>query len=233
MAFTQKSKFTSSGLMNRMPNKAKLINNSKTAFHQELPERFVALKSETFKGEQVPTYGYVEETKNFEDSRPYEDVYAEFDLDPVSGGRINSKTGTIYSNIDEFIADADKSRTSKVYYEGDVDVVSGTPDVVSTKYPQGLVRAADRFKAKGDPEGWKNYLQEKGIEIDDELRNYLASMRELSKKRDIREEEKKNRAEYCKRNPDKCRPSGEKEVIRTTTKGTPSSETYTGLRRVN
>ena len=36
MAFTQKSKFTSSGLMNRMPGKAKLINNSKTAFHQEI-----------------------------------------------------------------------------------------------------------------------------------------------------------------------------------------------------
>ena len=33
--FTQKSKLTSSGLMNRMPGKAKLINNTKTPFFQE------------------------------------------------------------------------------------------------------------------------------------------------------------------------------------------------------
>jgi hypothetical protein len=64
MAFTQKSKFTSSGLMNRMPNKAKLINNSKTAFYQENDPNFVitekkkALYGEDA-GKDVVTGGYI------------------------------------------------------------------------------------------------------------------------------------------------------------------------------
>lgn len=243
MAFTQKSKFTSSGLMSRMPNKAKLINNSKTAFHQELPEGFVAEEYETFQGEQVPTKGYVETTKNFKGSRPYEDVYDEFE-DTVTGGKINSRTGTVYSNIEEFIADADKSRTSKVYYEGDVDVVAGTPDievitdreVIPDKF-KGLYNFQRRLREgiiKGGPDAWFKRLADKGIDPkSEEFRNYMQTRKDFATKRKEKEEEKKNRAEYCKRNPDKCRPSGEKEVIRTRTEGTPPTETYTGLRRVN
>ena len=64
MAFTQKSKFTSSGLMNRMPNKAKLINNSKTAFHQQDDPEFVATESKEVQygpdaGKDVVTGGYI------------------------------------------------------------------------------------------------------------------------------------------------------------------------------
>ncbi len=195
MAFTQKSKFTSSGLMSRMPNKAKLINNSKTAFHQELPENFVATKTATkLDGTVVPVEGTVTETKQYENSRPFEVVYDEFDIDPVSGGRINSKTGKIYSNIDEFKDDAKKDSEVKTVYKGDYNRTEGTPDetIKSVKYPKNLYDVGQLYMKAKDLKGWKGYLAKRGIEQNEELTNYLVGVRKSRRRREIADQKRKD-----------------------------------------
>ena len=253
MAFTQKSKFTSSGLMNRMPNKAKLINNSKTAFQQNVPEGFVATKSETFEGKQVPTYGYVEETKSFEGDQglSYQTVYDNLPTD-ADGNKVNDKTGAVYTDVSQFEDDAKDSRTSKVYYEGDVDVVSGTPSetIRSVEYPQGLYDMGLRYKKANDSEGWKRYLAKNNIELNDDLRNYLSGIREIREERKVRDQERKDfkrKLEFCNNtnNVDESCQEVQAQAERNrkynqkrkqkkyTRQGTQQSETYTGLRKVN
>ena len=232
--FTQKSKLTSSGLINRMPGKAKLINNTKTPFFQELPENFVATKTATnLAGEVVPVEGYTEETKVYEGARPYEVVYNEFPIDLASGGRINSKTGKIYSNIDEFKDDAKEDSEITTLYKGSYDSTSGTPDreVISDEF-KGLYKLQQRLRAgtiQGGPDAWFKVLNDRGIDPKSEgLRNYMQTQKSFATKRNEKEEEKQKRREYCKQNPDECRKRSSSKPTTTTRtiKGNPDSETY-------
>ena len=233
--FTQKSKLTSSGLMNRMPGKAKLTNNTKTPFFQELPENFVATKMATkLDGTQVPVAGYTEQTVEFDDDQglSYETVYDGF-VDSASGGKINPKTGVIYNNVDEFEADAIADRTKRTNYKGSYDSTSGTPDrkVISDEF-KGLYNFQRRLREgiiKGGPDAWFKILADKGIDPkSEEFMNYMQTQKDFATKRNEKEEEKQKRREYCKQNPDECRKRSSSKPTTTTRtiKGKPGSETY-------
>lgn len=234
--FTQKSKLTSSGLMNRMPGKAKLINNTKTPFFQELPENFVATEMATkLDGKKVPVTGYTEQTVEFDDDQGlgYNEVYDGFEIDPASGGKINPKTGVIYNNVDEFEADAIADRTKRTNYKGSYDSTSGTPDrkAISDEF-KGLYNFQRRLREgiiKGGPDAWFKILADKGIDPkSEEFMNYMQTQKDFATKRNEKEEEKQKRREYCKQNPDECRKRSSSKPTTTTRtiKGKPGSETY-------
>ena len=132
--FTQKSKLTSSGLMNRMPGKAKLINNTKTPFFQQYQQEQDIKGLRVTKRDPVTggaTEGFTEETVQFagDQGLSYETVYDGFE-NSASGGKINPKTGVEYNNIEEFKDDAKADRTKTTNYVGDIekkDPVDGKP----------------------------------------------------------------------------------------------------------
>ena len=241
MAFTQKSKFTSSGLMNRMPNKAKLINNSKTAFHQELPKDFVATKTATkLDGTVVPTQGYTEETVEFDDDQGlgYDEVYESFKIDNTSGGRINTKTGVIYNNVDEFRADAIADRTKKTNYQGSYDSTSGTPSREVTpeafKDLYGMYEGFKTNKLYGGPRGWFKLLEERGVDPNDgAFKKYMSTQGNFARKREVKEKEKQKRKAYCEQNPKECYKKSSSTPQTRTIEATPRSETYVVPKRQN
>ena len=211
MAFKLKNKFTSSGLMNHMPGKAKLINNSKAAFYQQLPENFVTTQSATMlDGTIVPVEGTVTTKKQYEGSRPYEVVYDEFEVDPVTGGKINSKTGKVYSNIDEFKADAIKDSEVTTVYKGDYDRTDGKPSY-NTRMSTNVLNLIPVFK---------------GMELDGELpygkqKEILVSY--LRKNKDMDSARKK---EIMKGFKAKWEEVNERTLTSKKRKGTSESETY-------
>jgi len=243
MAFTQKSKFTSSGLMNRMPSKAKLINNSKTAFYQqELPKNFITTETATkLDGTVVPTQGYTEETVEFDDDQGlgYNEVYNDFEIDAASGGRINPKTGVIYNNVDEFKTDAIADRTKKTNYQGSYDSTSGTPsrEVISDEF-KGLYNFQRRLREgiiKGGPDAWFKHLADKGIDPNNPaLHEYMSTQKGFAEGRENKEKEKQKREAYCKQNPEECyKKTKESKPQTRTIEGSPRSETYVVPTRQN
>ena len=218
--------------MGHSANKPKLNNSSKTPFFQELPENFVATKMATkLDGTQVPIAGTVTTKKEYENARPYEDVYSEFKIDPVTGKAINPITGTQYSNIQEFKDDAKEDSEITTVYEGSYDVTDGTPDreVISDKF-KGLYNFQRRLREgiiKGGPDAWFKRLADKGIDPkNEEFRNYMQTQKDFATKRKEREEEKVRREEYCKQNPAECRKRSSSKRTTSTIKGKPSSEIY-------
>ena len=205
MAFKLKSKLTSGGLMGHSASKPKLNNSSKTPFFQSLPDNFVATKTATnLAGEAVPVEGYTEETKVYENARPYEDVYNDFEIDSASGGRINPITKVIYSNIQEFKDDAQEDSKTKTLYKGSYDSTSGTPDKkidymdIFKKYGREFLRK-NRFIQGKRNEGVRTRLmgdfkkENPSIDFDDpnfaeEMKIYYKKLRELEATRKRKEE---------------------------------------------
>ena len=204
MAFKLKSKLTSGGLMGHSANQPKLNNSSKTPFFQELPENFVATKTATnLAGEVVPIEGTSTETKVYENTRPYEDVYNEFEIDPATGKAINSITGTQYSNIQEFKDDAKKDSEITTLYKGSYDSTSGTPDKkidykdVFKKYGIEFLKKNRRIQSK--PEDFRAPLMDEfreenpSIDFDDpqyakEMEIYYKALAKMEKERKQKED---------------------------------------------
>jgi len=206
MAFTQKSKFTSSGLMSRMPGKAKLINNSKTAFHQENDPNFVATKKEKVlygpkKGQDVVTGGYIKGPGGTVsgETDSYEVAFANITDDELAklkaeGYERNLEGFTNYSK-DYF---AGTLPSQRVEYEGGVvntDPVAGTPKRIETperfKDLYGMQQAFRRGDLSGGPRAWFKYLDERGVNPKDpEFQAYMEFQGEVREKREQKEKEK-------------------------------------------
>tara|TARA_R110000744_G_C19221241_1_gene547128 strand:- start:61 stop:870 length:810 start_codon:yes stop_codon:yes gene_type:complete len=193
MAFKLKSKLTSGGLMGHSANKPKLNNSSKTPFFQ-LPENFVATKTATkLDGTVVPIEGTSTETKVYENARPYEEVYNDFEVDPATGEAINSITGTRYSNIQEFKDDAKEDSETTTLYKGEYDVTDGTPDKeinyldVFKKYGREFLRENRSIQSKREDfrAPLMDAFREKNPSIDFDDPNFTKEMKiyyaELSK----------------------------------------------------
>lgn len=216
MAFTQKSKFTSSGLMSRMPGKAKLINNSKTAFHQELPKGFVTTETEKVlygpkKGQDVVTGGYTKgsggtvsgETEN------YDVAFANITDDELAKVKAEGYEGNL-AGFTEYSKDyfAGTLPSQRVEYEGGVvntDPVSGIserreiPEKFKSLY--AMQQAFRGGKLSGGPRAWFKLLDDRGVNREDpEFRAYMERQGELKEKREQKEKEKqayKKRFKEC------------------------------------
>ena len=192
MAFTQKSKFTSSGLMNRMPGKAKLINNSKTAFHQEK----TCTEYDIVNGEKICVGRF--STRTFADDQGlgYQTVYDKLPTNE-DGNRVNPKTGAIYTDVSQFEADAKGSR--KIVEAR--DVTKGA----TTTFDKDLYDQLLSHKKRGDIDGWKKYLSDRNIDMDGEPFKKFIKKAKITRNNEIvrkkREEDKKKKlptkAEWC------------------------------------
>ena len=210
MAFKLKSKLTSGGLMGHSASKPKLNNSSKTPFFQSLPDNFVATKTATnLAGEVIPIEGTSTETKVYENARPYEEVYNEFEIDTATGEAINPINGARYSNIQEFKDDAKEDSEITTVYKGKYDVTDGTPDReinymdVFKKYGREFLRENRFIQSKREKfrAPMMDAFREKNPSIDFDDPNFAKEMKiyyaELAKMQE-RRKQKEDRIAYRK-----------------------------------
>jgi len=237
--FTQKSKLTSSGLINRMPGKAKLINNTKTPFFQEYQQ---AKDIENFVVEEVdPVTGDV--TKGYVPGAPgtvsrergtIEETFATITPEQMAKVIAEGFTGDL-PGYKQYVEGYNKGTLPSQIknFAGEVTINKGTPDreVISDEF-KGLYKLQQRLRAgtiQGGPDAWFKVLNDRGIDPKSEgLRNYMQTQKGFATKRNEKEEEKQKRREYCKQNPDECRKRSSSKPTTTTRtiKGNPDSETY-------
>lgn len=259
MAFTQKSKFTSTGLMNRMPGKAKLINNSKTAFHQEFQNpddipNYVSTENEVVDGKRVSMGGYVKGNPGTvsRERGSVEDTFANITDDELAKVTAEGFTPDL-AGYSEYVAGFNSgtlpSQITK--YGGQVDVVAGTPDetIRSVKYPENLYDVGQRYREANDLEGWRGYLAKNNIEQNEELTNYLVGVRKTRRRRKIDDQKRKDFAQKLKtcnttnNNRDYCQEvqaqatknreyNRKRKQQKYTRQGTPESKTYLGVQKI-
>jgi len=135
MAFHLKSKLTSKGLAGRTPGKVKLINNSKTAFHQENDPNFVITeKKEALYGENagkdVVTGGYIKGKPGTVSggTENYDVAFANItddELDEVKAEGYPADLAGFTNYSKDYFAGTLPSQ--RVEYEGDVINTDGEP----------------------------------------------------------------------------------------------------------